>query len=132
MQEYVSLEPRRDFEPMAVVDIGSNSVRLVVYEGAVRTPTPIFNEKVLCGLGREIASKGRLEEESVGRALDALARFKAVTMILDVKHVRAIATAACRDAINGPEFIVRGRRRSAPRSTSCPASRKPSWPPRAS
>ncbi len=110
MQEYVSLEPRRDLEPMAVVDIGSNSVRLVVYDGAVRTPTPIFNEKVLCGLGREIASKGRLDEASVGRALHALARFKAITMILDVKLVRAIATAACRDASNGPEFIVRGEK----------------------
>ncbi len=43
--------------PIAVIDIGSNSVRLVVYEGLVRSPTPIFNEKVLCGLGREVASK---------------------------------------------------------------------------
>jgi exopolyphosphatase/guanosine-5'-triphosphate,3'-diphosphate pyrophosphatase len=110
MQEYLSLAPRRDLEPMGVVDIGSNSVRLVVYEGAVRTPTPIFNEKVLCGLGREIASTGRLDEESARRALDALGRFKAITMILDVKHVRAIATAACRDAVNGHDFIVAGEK----------------------
>ena len=46
-----------ELEPMGVVDIGSNSVRLVVYEGAVRSPTPIFNEKVLCGLGRHVGSK---------------------------------------------------------------------------
>ncbi len=95
---------------MGVVDIGSNSVRLVVYDGAVRTPTPIFNEKVLCGLGRGIASTGRLDEESIARALDALTRFKAITTILDVKHVRAIATAACRDAINGRAFIVEGEK----------------------
>ena len=110
MLEFVLQGPKRDLEPMAVVDIGSNSVRLVVYEGAVRTPTPIFNEKVLCGLGREIASTARLDDESIQRALDALVRFRAITKILEVKHVRAIATAACRDAINGPDFIVKGEK----------------------
>src|SRR4029079_8206272 len=91
MREYALLEGKRELEPMGVVDIGSNSVRLVVYEGAVRSPTPIFNEKVLCGLGREIASTGRLDEESVRRALEALVRFRAVLRLLEVKHVRAIA-----------------------------------------
>ena len=52
MREYALLEGKRDLEPVGVIDIGSNSVRLVVYEGAVRSLTPIFNEKVLCGLGR--------------------------------------------------------------------------------
>jgi len=102
------LERNGDLEPMGVVDIGSNSVRLVVYEGAVRSPTPIFNEKVLCGLGRQVGSTGRLGEDSVKAALDALSRFKAITRILGVKNVRAIATAACRDASDGPEFIARG------------------------
>lgn len=97
-------------EPMGVVDIGSNSVRLVVYEGAVRSPTPIFNEKVLCGLGRQVGSTGRLGEESVKLALDALSRFKAITRILGVKNVWAIATAACREASDGPDFISRGER----------------------
>ena len=45
-----------ELEPIGVIDIGSNSVRLVVYEGAVRSPTPLFNEKVLCGLGRSVAT----------------------------------------------------------------------------
>jgi exopolyphosphatase/guanosine-5'-triphosphate,3'-diphosphate pyrophosphatase len=101
---------RTDLEPMGVVDIGSNSVRLVVYEGAVRSPTQLFNEKVLCGLGRELASTGRLDETSVRRALDALLRFRAIIRTLGVKNVRAIATAACRDAANGPEFIAHGER----------------------
>jgi exopolyphosphatase/guanosine-5'-triphosphate,3'-diphosphate pyrophosphatase len=108
MPELVALGARRHLEPVGVVDIGSNSVRLVVYEGAVRSPTPIFNEKVLCGLGREIASTGRLDEASVRRALDALRRFRAIAQTLGVKHIHAIATAACRDARNGPAFIVRG------------------------
>lgn len=107
MQDYLSPGARLDLQPLGVVDIGSNSVRLVVYEGAVRSPTPIFNEKVLCGLGREVASTGRLDEVSVRRALEALRRFRAVTEVLGVTRVRAIATAACREARNGPSFVVR-------------------------
>ncbi len=97
-------------EPMGVVDIGSNSVRLVVYEGAVRAPTPIFNEKVLAGLGRSIASTGRLDDTSIDMALTGLARFRAILRILDVKNVRAIATAACREASNGPHFLARAEK----------------------
>jgi exopolyphosphatase / guanosine-5'-triphosphate,3'-diphosphate pyrophosphatase len=99
-----------ELEPIAVIDIGSNSVRLVVYEGAVRSPTPLFNEKVLCGLGRSVASTGKLGADSVDRALAALGRFRAITRILGVKNVRAIATAAVREAADGREFIARGVR----------------------
>jgi exopolyphosphatase/guanosine-5'-triphosphate,3'-diphosphate pyrophosphatase len=93
-------------EPLAVIDIGSNSVRLVVYEGAVRAPTPLFNEKVLCGLGRSVATTGRLGRSSIDRTLAALRRFRAITHVLDVKNVRAIATAAVRDAVDGAAFIA--------------------------
>jgi len=99
-----------ELEPLGVIDIGSNSVRLVVYEGAVRAPTPLFNEKVLCGLGRAIATTGHLGEESVGRALGALARFRSINRILGVKNVRAIATAAVRDAADGADFIARAEK----------------------
>jgi hypothetical protein len=58
--------------PIAIVDIGSNSVRLVAYEGLSRSPTPIFNDKVLCGLGRGVATTGRLPQDGVDRALAAL------------------------------------------------------------
>ena len=87
--------------PVAVIDIGSNSVRLVVYEGLTRSPTPIFNEKVLCGLGREVQSTGLLAPEAVDRALTALRRFSALCDRIDVAQRFAIATAACRDAENG-------------------------------
>ena len=95
-------------EPIGVVDIGSNSVRLVVYDGAIRSPTPLFNEKVLCGLGRSVATTGKLGTESVARALAALRRFHAITSVLGVKNVRAVATAAVREASDGGDFIKQG------------------------
>ena len=98
----------RELEPIGVVDIGSNSVRLVVYEGAVRSPAPLFNEKVLCGLGRTVASTGRLDNDAVERAIESLRRFHAINRVLGVKNVRVIATAAVREASNGAEFIARG------------------------
>ena len=103
-------EKTTDLEPLGVIDIGSNSVRLVVYEGAVRAALPIFNEKVLAGLGKLIASTGHLGEESVERALEALRRFRAIARILKVKNLRILATAAVRDAVDGPDFIQRAER----------------------
>ncbi|MEM7774717.1 MAG: exopolyphosphatase [Pseudomonadota bacterium] len=95
-----------ELEPVGVVDIGSNSVRLVVYEGAVRAPTPLFNEKELCGLGRSLASTGRLGEDAIARALTALQRFRSISEILGVKHLKAVATAAVRDAADGAQFVA--------------------------
>lgn len=91
--------------PVAVIDIGSNSVRLVVYEGATRSPAPLFNEKVLCGLGRSVAATGRLEGESVDRALEALNRFQAISGQLGAGKPWILATAAIREATNGEKFI---------------------------
>lgn len=96
--------------PIAVIDIGSNSVRLVVYEGLTRSPTPIFNEKVLAGLGREVQSKGLLAPEAVTIAMASLKRFRALCDTLKVDRVLGIATAACRDARNGPAFTREAER----------------------
>ena len=96
--------------PVAVIDIGSNSVRLVVYEGLTRGPTPIFNEKVLAGLGREVHSTGLLAPDAVEKALTALRRFRALCERIDVPQRWAIATAACRDASNGKAFIAEAER----------------------
>lgn len=102
-------------EPIGVIDIGSNSVRLVVYEGATRSLTPIFNEKVLCGLGRSVASTGMLAAEAVERAIHALLRFRTIANVLGIKCVKAIATAAVREAGNGAEFIRRAEQVSGVR-----------------
>jgi exopolyphosphatase/guanosine-5'-triphosphate,3'-diphosphate pyrophosphatase len=95
---------------VAVIDIGSNSVRLVVYAAMERSLVSIFNEKTLCGLGREVQSTGLLAPDAVGKALTSLRRFRALCRVMKVGRVHAIATAACRDASNGPEFIARAER----------------------
>ena len=74
--------------PVAVIDIGSNSVRLVVYEGVTRSPTPLFNEKTLAGLGREVQTKGLLPSDAMEKALGA----GADALILDLED--AVAAAA--------------------------------------
>lgn len=99
-----------DRAPVAVVDIGSNSVRLIVYDGATRAPAPIYNEKVLCGLGRTIATTGMLAADGVSRALRELRRFRALIDQLEAERVKVIATAAAREAENGPEFIAQAER----------------------
>jgi exopolyphosphatase / guanosine-5'-triphosphate,3'-diphosphate pyrophosphatase len=91
--------------PIAVVDIGSNSVRLVVYEGLTRSPTALFNEKALCGLGREVQTTRLLAADAIEQALATLKRFRALCTTMGVKKIYAIATAACRDARNGSAFV---------------------------
>lgn len=91
--------------PVAVIDIGSNSIRQVVYEGLARSTSVLFNEKVLAGLGRGMVSTGRLDEEAVTRALRAIERFVAIGKQLKVSKTHIIATAAARDAKNGVDFI---------------------------
>ena len=97
----------RKLVPVAIIDIGSNSVRLVVYEGLSRSPTPLYNEKILCGLGSQIASTGRLDSDAVERALAALRRFRMLARQAGAEKIYTLATAAAREASNGPQFIER-------------------------
>ncbi|WP_420410861.1 exopolyphosphatase [Roseibium sp.] len=91
--------------PIAVVDIGSNSVRLVIYERKARTPTMLFNEKLLAGLGRGVAATGQLADGSVKVALAELVRFRALIEHTGCQEIYIVATAATRDAENGPDFV---------------------------
>ena len=98
---------RIDYGPtVAVMDIGSNSVRLVVYEGLTRSPSPLFNEKTLAGLGREVQTKGLLAADAVEKALAAIKRFRALCDTMRVERLWVLATAACREARNGKDFIA--------------------------
>jgi exopolyphosphatase / guanosine-5'-triphosphate,3'-diphosphate pyrophosphatase len=98
---------RRAKGPVAVVDIGSNSVRLVVYEALSRAPATVHNEKSICAIGREMVTTGRLHADGMKQALEALARFKLLADGLQVTIRDAVATAAARDATNGQEFVRR-------------------------
>lgn len=93
-------KPRR----VAVIDIGSNSVRLVIYSVWRASALPTFNEKVMAGLGRGLGETGRLSVDGREAALSALRRFRAILEALDVRQVRAVATAAVRMADDGAEF----------------------------
>lgn len=92
-------------QPVAVIDIGSNSVRQVVYEGMKRAPAPLFNEKVLCGLGKGLAKSNKLDDVAVDRALHAIRRFRQIGRQLNVDKTFILATAAAREAKNGAAFI---------------------------
>ncbi len=92
---------------IAIVDIGSNSVRLVVYKGLTRTPGVLFNEKVMAGLGRGLVPGGRLAPDAVDLAVNALARFAHLCRSMGVDQVRVVATAAVRDAADGAAFVDR-------------------------
>ncbi|WP_172123385.1 MULTISPECIES: Ppx/GppA phosphatase family protein [unclassified Devosia] len=92
--------------PVAVLDIGSNSVRLVVYERHARALTPLYNEKASCALGRGIAKSGRLADANVAQALEAIKRFALVTRMMRVGKVYVLATSAVRDAANREAFVT--------------------------
>src|SRR5581483_11688393 len=97
----------RKRERVAIVDIGSNSVRLVVYESLSRTPAVIHNEKTICAIGRDMVSTGRLYGEGIRLVLESLARYRLLANALNVETRQAAATAAARDAQNGAEFVRR-------------------------
>src|SRR3954465_7487663 len=88
-----------------VVDLGSNSVRLVVYEGHSRNPLPIFNEKAVLRLGRGLDATGRLNDDSIEQTLTVMHRYYAVARAMGAEPFEVLATAAVRDAVNGRTFI---------------------------
>jgi exopolyphosphatase/guanosine-5'-triphosphate,3'-diphosphate pyrophosphatase len=97
--------PRRTAR-VGVLDIGSNSIRLVVYDRNCRAPVPIYNEKVMCGLGRGVEQAGRLNAEGVTQALVNLTRFKTLADAMGVARLDVLATAAMRDARDGHDFVT--------------------------
>ncbi|MFC4256750.1 Ppx/GppA family phosphatase [Altererythrobacter xixiisoli] len=99
--------PVSDQPDRAVIDIGSNTVRLVVYSGPPRAPNVWLNEKVSARLGRDLSQTGRMPDKAMDLALSALGRYAALLPDLEVRNVDTVATAAVRDAANGPEFLER-------------------------
>lgn len=95
------------FGPVGIIDIGSNSVRFVAYGGSARVPSALFNEKIMAALGRGLDQTGALEESAVNATLDALARFRLLGREMGLRKLHTVATAAVRDASNGPQFLQR-------------------------
>ena len=96
---------------VAIVDIGSNTVRLVVYDAPLRLPIPMFNEKAQCELGRGLAASGRLNPEGVLLAMDSLSRFINLSHSMGADHLELVATSAVREAVDGPDFVAEIKRR---------------------
>ena len=96
--------PARSLSRVGVVDVGSNSVRMVVFDGAARSPAYFFNEKIMCGLGLGMAKTGHLNAEGRVRALNAIKRFQLLAIGMNLPSLTAIATAAVRDAKDGNRF----------------------------
>ncbi|MDF3605892.1 Ppx/GppA family phosphatase [Paracoccus sp. DMF-8] len=94
----------RALSRVGVVDVGSNSIRMVVFDGAARSPAYFYNEKVMAGLGQGLASTGMLNPEGVERAMASLKRFAALAEGMGIKPLTCVATAAVREASNGPAF----------------------------
>jgi exopolyphosphatase/guanosine-5'-triphosphate,3'-diphosphate pyrophosphatase len=90
----------------AVIDIGSNTVRLVIYGGPSRAPVVLLNEKVSARLGKGVAENGRLSPKAAAAALAALRRYAALTRVMGFATVQTVATAAVRDASNGADFLA--------------------------
>ena len=93
----------------AIVDIGSNSIRLVVFGGAPRAPVVLYNEKLMAGLGRGVVATGRLDTGAVEVALAGLARFAELIGAMELDSLDVVATAAVREAENGTAFLNRVR-----------------------
>ncbi|MEC7439089.1 MAG: exopolyphosphatase, partial [Pseudomonadota bacterium] len=90
--------------PIAVIDIGSNSIRLVIYASGGRYPFPLFNERSNCRLGEGLGADGLLQPERISVALAALSRFSGIMKSMNVSTIHAVATAAVRRAKNAIEF----------------------------
>jgi exopolyphosphatase/guanosine-5'-triphosphate,3'-diphosphate pyrophosphatase len=94
----------RALSRVGVVDVGSNSVRMVVFDGAARSPAYFYNEKIMCGLGKGLAETGRLNPQGRVRALAALRRFAMLAEGMEIAPMTVVATAATREAEDGPDF----------------------------
>ncbi len=99
-----TLDEVESLRRVGVIDIGSNSVRFVVFDGAARSPAYFYNEKVLCGLGRSLAETGRLDPDGRRRARAALQRFAILAKDMELTTLTVLGTAALREAADGPDF----------------------------
>ena len=96
---------------VGVVDMGSNAIRLMAAEFiAPATWTELVNERIPVRLGHRVYQTGRLEDDAIGAAVEAMARFADILRQLGIEHYRAVATSAVRESRNGRKLVERVRR----------------------
>ena len=104
----LAIEPgraRSTRKPYGIIDIGSNSVRLVVYDQLARAPLPRFNEKSMCRLGEGLAETGEIHAANFRQAIESVRRFRAIAKAMGVAKLDVTATEAMRRASNGPALV---------------------------
>ena len=104
-----TMTARSESDRIAVVDVGSNSVRLVIFGDCERAPLTMLNERAFCSLGRGLGKSGKLNPKGVDYALRTLRRFDWMSRAAGASRIHAFATAAVRDAEDGPDFVQRAR-----------------------
>ncbi|MFW0777462.1 MAG: hypothetical protein ACN2B6_07070 [Rickettsiales bacterium] len=97
-------EQRSQDGRIGIIDIGSNSIRMVVYDQQKRSPVSIYNEKVMCALGKGLATTGVLNPDGVQMGKNALRRFLAMGRNMEITSLYLMATAAVREAKDGDAF----------------------------
>ena len=108
-----------------VIDIGSNTIRLMVYrveDGAIH---PVLNKKYATGLVGYINSKGRMSKEGIRKAVEILSELRAVTQQIRLREIFPFATASLRNITNTEEVLQAIQEASGFSVGSCPARRKP-------
>ncbi|NCU52413.1 MAG: hypothetical protein EBX25_03460 [Candidatus Fonsibacter ubiquis] len=101
----------RDFiNKEAIIDLGSNSIRMLIYDNILNSQIPVFNEKAVCQLGKNLDRTGKLDPKGAEFALTVLKRFKQILSNLKVKKYKAIGTAALREAIDAKDFIIKAQK----------------------
>ena len=101
----------RDFiNKEAIIDLGSNSIRMLIYDNILNSQIPVFNEKAVCQLGKNLDRTGKLDPKGAEFALTVLKRFKQILSNLKVKKYKAIGTAALREATDAKEFIIKAQK----------------------
>ncbi len=91
---------------IAIIDIGSNTVRMVVYDAPMGPPVPLFNDKVQCELGRGLTASGRLNQDGIGLALESIGWYTRLAAAMGVERLELVATAAVREAADGGDFTA--------------------------
>ena len=90
---------------LAIIDIGSNSIRMLIYDDFTSSRVPFFNEKAVCELGKNLDKSKKLHKSGKIYALKVLKRFSEILNVSKINNLKIIATAVLREATDAKPFI---------------------------